>query len=99
MYVGQKIMNYSDRGGNRTHDPAREVDSQRVTYKGTFPTSPSRTVRAPFDAHGSPEIGPHRGYSALSGVPSRLWGYFSCTPSPCIGHYPDLLSTMGAPSP
>jgi len=57
----QQITNYSDRGGNRTHDPAREVDSQRVTYKGTFPTTPSRTVRAPFDAHGSPEIGPRGG--------------------------------------
>ena len=23
----------------------------------------------------------------------------SCAPSPCIGHYPDYLSTMGTPSP
>ena len=31
-----------------------KVGGQRVAITGTFPTSPLRTVHAPFSAHGSP---------------------------------------------
>ncbi len=68
----------------------------RLLPSGTLPTSPSRTVRATFIAHGSPEF---RSYTWEASAQSRLKNYSSCTPSPCTGHYPDHLSTMSAPSP
>jgi len=39
------------------------------------------------------------GLYAPSGTTRYLPSTFPCTPSPCIGHYPDHLSTMGAPTP
>lgn len=51
----------------------------------------SRTVLAPFNAHGSPEMRIGR-ICVLSTV-------FSCVPSPCTGHYSGRLGTMNTPSP
>src|SRR5579859_5723368 len=107
-YDGQKIMNYkkrcpsgwasffNDRGGDRTHGNPSEVDSQGVLSTAyvviTFPTPSSRTVHAPFNAHGSPDIQPYiTDWFSLVDIP--------CVPSPCIRHYPDHLSTTNAPSP
>ena len=61
---------------------------------GTFPTAPSRTVRAAFTAYGSPTA-----TSSQGKLPIPFPGFAVCTPSPCIRHYPDHLSTMGTPSP
>jgi len=66
---------------DRTSDLPGEADNG--THLDALPAFSSRTVRAPFNAHGSPE--------AIFQT--------SCTPSPCIGHYSDHLSTMGTPSP
>ncbi len=62
-----------------------------------FPTAPLRTGRAPFSASGSP--GPQFIFPGLSHPPVQhryLPSEQPCTPFPCIGHYPDHLSTMDA---
>ncbi len=71
----------------------------RLLPSGTFPTSPSRTVRATFIAHGSPTPTFHLASDASFNAHVRFPDFVVCIPSPCIGHYPDHLSTMGAPSP
>jgi hypothetical protein len=38
-------------------------------------------------------------FPSVSSNTATAFYAFSCTPSPCIGHCPDHLSTMGAPSP
>jgi hypothetical protein len=57
---GSFLAAKNDRGGTRTHDQSSEVDSKRVLSTTsvviTFLTTPSRTVHAPFNAHGSPGI-------------------------------------------
>src|SRR6266568_790978 len=59
--------------------------------------APLRTGRAPFSASGSP--GPQFIFPGLSHPPVQhryLPSEQPCTPFPCIGHYPDHLSTMDA---
>src|SRR5947208_1415188 len=66
----------------------------------TFPITPLRTVHAPFSAHGSP--GMRFTFPGLPYHPAQSrysLSAFPCIPSPCIGHYPDHLSTMDTPSP
>jgi Universal stress protein family len=68
--------------------------------RGTFPTASSRTRRATFMATGSPGRWLHL-VSGCCGIHRTLWvlSTFPWTPSPCIGHYPDHLSTMSPLSP
>jgi hypothetical protein len=71
----------------------------RMLPSGMFTTIPSRTVRATFIAHGSPTPTFHLAGDTSFNAHVRFSDFVVCTPSPCIGHYPDHLSTMGAPSP
>jgi hypothetical protein len=66
----------------------------------TFPTTPFRTGQAPFGASGSPTLAfVPIGLARHPAHPFRTLNACVCTPSPCIGHYPDHLSTMGTLSP
>jgi len=58
-------------------------------HVGTFPSSPLRTGRAPFDASGSPDWTLHPCRPFACRVPGGLWS-FSCHPSSCGRVFPVL---------
>src|SRR5260221_1563804 len=77
---------------------SRRVGRQRGAF-ALFCRPLSRTVLAPFSAHGSPVSSRvHRGCPA-SRAPHSSPVCTPCSPSPCTGHYSGHLSTMGTPSP
>ena len=83
---------------SRPRGISRRVGRQRGAF-ALFCRPLSRTVLAPFSAHGSPVSS-----RAQRGCPASREHLSSpvctpCSPSPCTGRYSDHLSTMRTPSP
>ena len=93
----------------RTSDQSGEIDSQRDTTLMVDRSVNHQVVRfqLPFPEpcmHLSMHTALQRCvllklFPSVSSDTATAFYAFSCTPSPCIGHCPDHLSTMGAPSP
>jgi hypothetical protein len=98
--VGGQRGSSSTDSEERFSSASSQWTTQLVRFR-TFPTTSSRTVQAPFSAHGSPGMRLHRYRAdplAVRGLHRTLWvlSAFPCTPSPCLRHYPERLSTTGA---
>ncbi len=97
LFCGRGAFCVSGQPGSRTLNLASWVHSQRVTFARfqLFPAEPD----VHLSAHPALQKLVLCCAIAILSICYCTHCLASCTPSPCLRHYPEHLSTMGTPSP